>query len=153
MLTRKNLIVDAAKVRDLAQRQGVSESQAVRRAVEQALLQDDLQRLLPLYEINDPAAVSDYVRRFPFVIALLEEARPQLDRHFDAGTPVRLEVVADPEAAPPDNQQLFVVVLPDLAPDDAYARLARFDEEWFLDAAPRIRGRFNVDVGWTDDAV
>ncbi len=153
MATRKNLMVDEAKVRELAQRQRVSESEAVRRAVDAALLNDDLQRLLPLYRIDDSGAVAAYLRRYPFVLPLLEEARPALDAVFAAGTPARLEVFTDPEATAPGSEQLFVVVMPDLPPDDAYTRLDRFVETWFLDAAPRIQGRFNVTVGWDDDAV
>ncbi len=39
MLTRKNLIVDAEKVRRLSTRWGTSESEAVRRAVDASLLE------------------------------------------------------------------------------------------------------------------
>jgi hypothetical protein len=146
-------MVDEAKVRELARRQGVSESEAVRRAVDGALLHDDVQRLVSLYQIDDRAAVSAYLRRFPFVIGLLEEARPHLDDVFGAGTPARLEVLIDPEDIAPGGEQLFVVVFPDLPPDDAFARLDRFVEGWFLDIAPRVRGRFNVTIDWDDDAV
>ena len=114
---------------------------------------DDLQFLLPLYEIDNDAPVAAYLRRFPFVLPLLEEARPALDAIFAAGTPARLEVFTDPEATAPGSEQLFVVVMPDLPPDDAYARLERFVETWFLDAAPRIQDRFNVTVGWDDEAL
>jgi hypothetical protein len=153
MAVRKNLMVDKAKIRELAQRQGVSESEAVRRAVEAALVRDDLQRLVPFYEIDDEAAIASYVRRFPFVIPLLEEARPAIDAAFGAGTPAGLEVFIDPETTAPGGEQLFVVIRPDLPPDDAYVRLDRLVDTWFLDAAPRIGGRLNLTVGWADDAL
>ena len=145
--------MDSAQLRALAQCQGVSESQAVRRAVDGALLHYDLPHLLLLYKIGAAAAVAGYLHRFPFVIALLEEARSALNATFGPGTPARLEVFTDPEATAPGSEQLFVVVMPDLPPDDAYARLDRFMETWFLDDAPRIQGRLNVAVGWDDAAL
>ncbi len=42
-LTRKNLVVEADKIRALAERRGVSESAAVREAVDFALLADELE--------------------------------------------------------------------------------------------------------------
>ncbi len=41
-LTRKNLVLDAEKVRELARRRGTSESAAVREAVENALAVEDV---------------------------------------------------------------------------------------------------------------
>ncbi len=41
-LTRKNLMVDAEKVRELARRRGTSESEAVREAIENALATEDV---------------------------------------------------------------------------------------------------------------
>lgn len=42
VLQRKNLMVESAQVRALARRLGVSESEAVRRAVQLALASDDI---------------------------------------------------------------------------------------------------------------
>jgi hypothetical protein len=41
-LTRKNLMVDAEQIRDLARQRGVSESQAVREAVDFALAAEEV---------------------------------------------------------------------------------------------------------------
>lgn len=41
-LTRKNLVVDAEKIRELARRRGTSESEAVRQVVDFALIADEV---------------------------------------------------------------------------------------------------------------
>jgi hypothetical protein len=45
-LTRKNLTLDAARLRDLAERQGTSESAAAREAIEAALFAEEFVDLL-----------------------------------------------------------------------------------------------------------
>ncbi len=42
MLARKNVMVDPAKVKQLAKRLGTSESEAIRRAVETLLLEEEV---------------------------------------------------------------------------------------------------------------
>lgn len=44
MLTRKNVMVDPAKVRKLAKWLGTSESEAIRRAVDALLLEEEVMR-------------------------------------------------------------------------------------------------------------
>jgi hypothetical protein len=150
-LTRKNLMVDDGKVRELARRLGTSESEAVRRAVDGALGQDDLSRLQFLYRIDDTGGVGGYIRRHPEIVPLLEEARGQMTAIFGSTSQARLELLLDPEEG---SESLFaIVVVPGLPPAEAWARLDRFDEDWLLDATPRIRGLFNVHVGFDADAV
>ncbi len=73
----------------------------------------------------------------PQVVPLLIEARPLLAEHFGPETPVRLEVVVDPESDAEDGQaQLFAMVLTGLEPEEARPLLRRFDHEWWL---PRLR--------------
>lgn len=45
-LTRKNLMVDAEKVRELARQRGTSESEAVRQAVDHALAAEEIMAVI-----------------------------------------------------------------------------------------------------------
>jgi hypothetical protein len=62
-LTRKNLMVDAGQLRDLARRRGTSESEAVRRAVEMALAADEVVEILQ--QLHDLGGVDDVFERLP----------------------------------------------------------------------------------------
>jgi hypothetical protein len=62
-LSRKNLIVDADKVRELARRRGMSESQAVREAVEHALAAEDV--MDGIRELHARGGIDDVFGRLP----------------------------------------------------------------------------------------
>ena len=68
-LTRKNLMVDADKVRDLAQQRGMSESQAVREAVEFALAAEEINAAIR--ELHKRGGIDDVLGRLP------DEVEPQ----------------------------------------------------------------------------
>jgi hypothetical protein len=61
LLERKNFMVEAPKVRKLARRLGVSESEAVRVAVERLLLEDAL--MLQIERIRQRGGVRDVYQR------------------------------------------------------------------------------------------
>jgi hypothetical protein len=62
-LTRKNLIVDADNVRELARRRGVSESGAVRRAVDFARVAEEV--MAAVRELHDRGGLDDAFGRLP----------------------------------------------------------------------------------------
>lgn len=62
-LARKHLVVDADKVRELAQRQGTSESQAVRQAVELALVAEEV--MAAIRELHERQGIDDAFGRLP----------------------------------------------------------------------------------------
>lgn len=62
-LTRKNLMVDADKVRDLAKQRGMSESQAVREAVDFALMADGV--MAAIRELHERDGINDVFGRLP----------------------------------------------------------------------------------------
>jgi hypothetical protein len=62
-LTRKNLMVDAAKVRDLARRRGTSESGAVRQAVDFALAAEEV--MAAIRELHESGGLDDVFGRLP----------------------------------------------------------------------------------------
>jgi len=57
---------------------------------------------------------------------------------------VVLEVVSDPEVE--DMDELFAYILTSFPVDEALARLAKLDEEWFLDQLDQVGGRFNFNL-------
>jgi hypothetical protein len=62
-LARKNLIVDAGKVRDLARRRGTSESEAVRQAVDFALAAEEV--MAAVRELHERGGLDDVFGRLP----------------------------------------------------------------------------------------
>ncbi len=62
-LTRKNLVVDADRLRALADRRGVSESAAVREAVDIALLAEELEEAM--YELSALGGIDDVFGKMP----------------------------------------------------------------------------------------
>jgi hypothetical protein len=68
-MTRKNLIVDADRVRELARRRGTSDSQAVRQAVDFALAAEEI--MAAVRELHERDGLDDVFGRLP------DEAEPR----------------------------------------------------------------------------
>lgn len=62
-LTRKNLMVDADQIRDLAERRGTNDSQAVRQAVDFALAAEEV--MAALRELHERGGLDDVFGRLP----------------------------------------------------------------------------------------
>ena len=62
-LTRKNLVVEAEKIRELAERRGLSESAAVREAVDWALLAEEFEAAM--YELSALGGIDDVFGKMP----------------------------------------------------------------------------------------
>jgi hypothetical protein len=62
-LVRKNLVVDAEKVRELARQRGTSESEAVRQAVDHALAAEDV--MAAIRELHARGGIQDVFGRWP----------------------------------------------------------------------------------------
>ena len=79
----------------------------------------------------------------PDLHALLRDAADQLGHSFP-GAPLRVSLRHNEgQGEPPE---LVLAAVTDLALADAFARLDRFDEEWWLDAMPRADGLLTVTV-------
>jgi hypothetical protein len=66
--TRKNLMVDADRVRELARQRGMSESQAVREAVEFALAAEEINAAIRA--LHDRGSLDDGLGRLPDEVEL-----------------------------------------------------------------------------------
>jgi hypothetical protein len=62
-LTRKNLMLDAEQVRELARRRNVSESEAVRQAVDYALAAEEF--MAAIRELHERDGIEDVFGRLP----------------------------------------------------------------------------------------
>ena len=62
-LTRKNLMVDAEKVSDLATRRGTSESEAVREAVDNELMAEEV--MSAIRALHDAGGIRDVFHKVP----------------------------------------------------------------------------------------
>ena len=97
-----------------------------------------------LYSMRDEPAVRGFLDMHPSLGPALLQASPYLKEHFGEDVEVTLEVVGDPEAE--GRQELFAYIRTRLAAEEAYARLNRLDEEWFLDRVAQFHGRFNFNL-------
>ena len=77
-LARKNLVVDAEKVRELAQRRGTSESAAVREAVEHALAAQVV--MAAIRELHASGGIDDVFGRLPDEADKSDEQVEELER-------------------------------------------------------------------------
>lgn len=97
-----------------------------------------------LYSLRQPETVSDFLTEHPHLVPLLVEAYFQVAKYFQDEPEVVLEVVTDQEA---DNyRELFVFIQTTLTPEQAIARLSRFDRDWWLDESHRAQGNLCVHV-------
>ncbi len=98
-------------------------------------------------EFRQPQQVKSLLRRYPVVLEALRDAYAALQRYFGLRPLLAAEVVTDPESeANGGSDALFVYIRTALAPNDALAALARFDEEWFLAQIDRTSGRLNFNL-------
>lgn len=96
----------------------------------------DLEWLAAAYNFRDADRVRAFLHKHPEVIPPLLEAPAVVKRHFGASTQLVLELLHDPEADA--HKQLFALTQTNLEPEAALAALDRFDQEWWLDALPRV---------------
>ncbi|MFQ5795287.1 MAG: hypothetical protein ACE5JP_09590 [Candidatus Bipolaricaulia bacterium] len=103
-----------------------------------------VRRLERLFIFQDVMKVTGFIRKYPFLTDLLEEAYVEIQKHFGSNSEVFLELVADPEVQ--GLVELFGYIAIDLTPEEAGKRLQRFDHEWYFKQLPQVKGRLNFDV-------
>lgn len=87
--------------------------------------------------------VLQFLAEYLFLRGLLSEAVEHLRVYFPKFQ-FGLEVVSDPEGE--DDRQLVLSVVSDISPSESLARLRQFDEEWWLDAMERARGKLCINL-------
>lgn len=103
-----------------------------------------IEQLAKDYQFKDSAEVRAFLNSNAFLISLLKEANRKIKSQFGYDTAIALEVFTDPDSD--DGQKLFALIFTALSADEALERLERLDQEWWLDASARAKGRLNIDV-------
>jgi hypothetical protein len=91
------------------------------------------------YITPDPAKVQGFLTQHPHVEELLHDAQRPLQHAFGKDVTVSVTVVNNPDIAP--GEVLVSSIQTSLSAMKALARLDAFDEEWWLDNAPRAKRR------------
>jgi hypothetical protein len=96
-----------------------------------------------LYEIENPAEVDAYVRRYPFLVPILIKAPDHIARHFGAHCGLVLEAPIFPDDG---TQHLYLLVRTADPFDEVVAHRDQLDEQWWLDAMVEARSCMTIDV-------
>jgi hypothetical protein len=102
------------------------------------------QSLERLYTFRNGVEVSRFIERHPFLVPVLVEAYSKIENYFGFYPQIFLEVVNDPEVQ--GLVELFGYIVTRLSPEEAGKRLRRFDQDWFLNQLPQVKGLLNFDV-------
>jgi len=97
-----------------------------------------------LYTFRRRAEVSRFIERHTFLVPILLKAYSKIESYFGLYPQVFLEVVSDPEVQ--GLVELFGYVVTRLTPEEAGKQLRRFDQDWFLNQLPHVKGLLNFDV-------
>jgi len=92
------------------------------------------------FELRDESVVRAYLRKYPFLFAILFEAKAQVARIFGQETRNLLQVSVDPNDM---SSQLFIVIPTHLNAKQALELFDKLDQEWWMDAAKRADFRLN----------
>lgn len=111
--------------------------------VEATAATNDLEELERLYSLRKPLHVRRFLSDHAFLVPLLVAAFDVTTLYF-APLTLALEVIADPESM--DDRQLVLFVVLHLTPAEAFAKLERFDAEWWLDAMDEAQGRLCISL-------
>lgn len=110
---------------------------------EVAAATNDLEALERLYSLRKPMHVKRFLGEHAFLVPLLVAAYDTVTRYF-APLSLALELVADPDST--NDQQLVLFVVPQGTTAEAFAKLQRFDAEWWLDAMDEAHGHLCISL-------
>lgn len=110
---------------------------------EAAAATNNLEEIERLYSLRKPLQVRRFLGEYAFLVPLLVAAHDVTTRYF-APLSLALEVIADPDSM--DDQQLVLFVVLQLPPAEAFAKLQRLDNEWWLDAMDEAQGHLCISL-------
>jgi hypothetical protein len=102
---------------------------------------DEFASLYYYYRIEKEAEVISFVRKYPFLLSILEEAPKQIYRIFGRDVTVCLELHHDPEEG---WDELFIVIKSAYSAEEAIRLENRLFQEWFLDKIKETKGKLNI---------
>ena len=106
--------------------------------------QPQADRLEEIYTFRRPPEVAEFLGENPFLVPVLFEAYPEIEKYFGRTAPVFLEVVTDPEAA--DDRELYALIGTRLSPEEALERLGQFDKDWWLRTLDRAQCKLCIHI-------
>jgi len=107
-------------------------------------VEEQIGSLKQLYIFGDDE-VKHILKKHPFLIQLLREARNEIERYFP-DTPVLLEPATESEGA--DTDRVVGFIMTNLDPDTAIEILHRFDRGWWLNALKQAQGKLSMTLGF-----
>ncbi len=96
------------------------------------------------YTFRDRLEVEQFLQEHEFLLPLLVDAYPVIEKHFGPHPDVVLEVVTDPESL--DDRELVAFIRTKLSSAQVLDKLHRLDEELFSDAVDRTQGELCIHV-------
>ena len=105
----------------------------------------DLKHLERMYGFRNRQDVMRFVREHPFLLPLLLEARPAIERHFGGDATVIIRLFADSEDAAA-GPMLYAGIVTAMSASEAAERLDQLDEDWWLDHSDRAQGLLCLTV-------
>lgn len=102
---------------------------------------DEFASLYYHYRIEKEAEVISFIRKYPFLLSILEEAPSHIYRIFSKDVTLCLELHHDPEES---WDELFIIIKSAYSAEKAIGLENRLAEEWFLDRIKDTRGKLNI---------
>jgi len=96
-----------------------------------------------LYNMHNHEEVLKFLKKNVFLIDILLDAFPKLQKYFGANVKVDLVLRTDPEEL---YQELFGYIKASQSIDESHASLEEFDDYWFLDHLDATRGLLNFNL-------
>lgn len=102
-----------------------------------------MSRLLQrFYSLREPVEVTDFLSNNSFLFPILIQAHTRAKKRFSSSK-LFLGVVTDPEL---EDTRMMISISTDLAPDKTLLKLEQLDEEWWLAASGRAKGKLTITV-------
>lgn len=97
-----------------------------------------------LYLLHNRIRILSFLEAHPFLVDVLLESYGIIQRYFP-GVRIHLQTASDPDEQ--HNPQLVLYIIANgLNPDAALKQLAKLDENWWLDALQRVRGKMFINL-------
>lgn len=94
------------------------------------------------YGLREPAEVVNFLSNNFFLFALLLQAYDWARKYFPSSK-LFLEIIDEPEV---EDTRMVISISTNLAPSEALNRLEQLDEDWWLTASSRAKGKLAITV-------
>lgn len=106
----------------------------------------DWELLAARYAMRAAPAIHAFLQQHPVLLGLLDDAHRAIRAVF--GNDARPELAMSEALEGAEDRELHLLIPTRLDPAEALERLARLDETWWLDVAPRVQGLLVINVDY-----